>query len=51
MRGLAGWPGERPPRKTLKRAAQSILFRVRWWRIWLPRALRRVIDNVLPRQL
>ena len=36
-----GWPGEVPPRRTFKRALQSIRIRIRWWRLWLPRLLRR----------
>jgi hypothetical protein len=36
-----GWPGEVPPRKTFKRRIQSIRFRIRWWRLWLPQLLRR----------
>jgi len=36
-----GWPGEIPPRKTLKRAIQSIRFAIRWWRVWLPSLLHR----------
>jgi hypothetical protein len=31
-----GWPGERPPGKTLMRVVQSIRLRMRWWRLRLP---------------
>jgi hypothetical protein len=34
------WPGERPPRKTLKKAVRSFYWRVRLWRARLPRVLR-----------
>jgi hypothetical protein len=33
------WPGERPPRKTLSSMIDSVRFRIRWWRLWLPRVL------------
>jgi hypothetical protein len=33
------WPGERPPRKTLRSMIDSVRFRIRWWRLWLPRML------------
>jgi hypothetical protein len=35
------WLGEVPPRKTLKGTIQSLRFRIRWWRVWLPRLLCR----------
>jgi len=31
------WPGESPPRKTLHSRIRSIIFRLRWWRLWLQR--------------
>ena len=37
-----GWPGEAPSRKALKSVIESVRFRIRWWRVWLPRLLGRV---------
>jgi hypothetical protein len=33
------WPGDRPRRKTLSSMIRSLRFRIRWWRLWLPRVL------------